>query len=225
MPSTIPTTRRAFRRTDDVTPGAPKFNLVTEDLALPLKATQVLIKVHAVSLNYRDANIANGGNPWPVIPYGIPCNDAAGEVIAKGEQVSSLNIGDRVAPIIDTENLTGQESTRSWLAADEDGVLADYIVFDQRVVCKLPGYLDWTQASIIPCAGVTAWAAMKGFGIGKSVLIQGMCPTHNLTVNAKVSRNRRRKPLRPKTRPRSRAQSLPHVLQRPQTPGHPRTVP
>jgi NADPH:quinone reductase-like Zn-dependent oxidoreductase len=175
MTCSIPTTRRAYRRTDDFTPGAPKFKLVTEDLALPLTATQVLIKVHAVSLNYRDANIANGGNPWPVIPYGIPCNDAAGEIIAKGEQVSTLDIGDRVAPVIDTENLTGQESTRSWLAADEDGVLADYVIFDQRVVCKLPEYLDWTQASIIPCAGVTAWAAMKGFGIGKTVLIQGMC--------------------------------------------------
>lgn len=174
MPPSIPTTRRAFRRTDDYTPGAPKFKLVTEDLALPLTATQVLIKVHAVALNYRDANIANGGNPWPVTPHGIPCNDAAGEVVDKGEQVRSLDIGDRVAPIIDTENLTGQESTRSWLAADEDGVLADYIIFDERTVCKLPDYLDWTQASIIPCAGVTAWTAMKDFGIGKRVLIQGM---------------------------------------------------
>lgn len=174
MSKAAPTTRQAFRRTDDHTPGAPRFKVVTEDLALPLTATQVLIKVRAVSLNYRDANIANGGNPWPVIPYGIPCNDAAGEIVSIGEQVSTLNVGDRVAPIVDTENLTGQEATRSWLAADEDGVLADYIIFDQRKVCKLPEYLDWTQASIIPCAGVTAWAAMKGFGIGKSVLIQGL---------------------------------------------------
>ena len=174
MSISIPTTRRAFRRTDDHTPGASRFQLVTEDLALPLTATQVLIKVHAVALNYRDANIANGGNPWPVIPHGIPCNDVAGEVVDKGEQVRFLNIGDRVAPIIDTENLTGQESTRSWLAADEDGVLADYIIFDEKTLCKLPDYLNWVQASIIPCAGVTASTAMKGFGIGKSVLVQGM---------------------------------------------------
>lgn len=172
MPTDIPTTRRAFRRTDDHTSGAPKVRLVTEDLKLPLCATEVLIKVHAVSLNYRDANIANGGNPWPVTPHGIPCNDAAGTIIDKGNQVV-LEIGDRVAPIVDTENLTGQEATRSWLAADEDGVLADYIIFDQRKVCKLPAYLDWIQASIIPCAGATAWAAMKDLGIGKIVLIQG----------------------------------------------------
>lgn len=173
MSTNTPTSRRAFRRTDDHTPGAPKVKLVTEPLPLPLAATQVIIKVHAVSLNYRDANIANGGNPWPVTPHGIPCNDAAGEVVAVGEQAQIFAIGDRVAPIIDTENLTGREASRSWLAADEDGVLADHVVFDQSVLCKLPEYLDWVQASIVPCAGVTAWAALEGFGVGRSVLIQG----------------------------------------------------
>lgn len=168
------TTRQAYRRTDDHTPGTPKVKLVTEDLPLPLDPTSVLIKVHAVSLNYRDANIANGGNPWPVTPHGVPCNDAAGEVMAVGDKVKSLVIGDRVAPINDTENITGREAKRSWLAADEDGVLADYLVFSEDKVCKLPLHLDWTQACIIPCAGVTAWSALKGVGLGKSVLIQGM---------------------------------------------------
>ena len=205
MSTTIPTTRRAFRRTDDHTPGAPKFKLVTEDLALPLAATQVLIKVHAVALNYRDANIANGGNPWPVIPHGIPCNDAAGEVVDKGDQVRFLQIGDRVAPIIDTENLTGQESTRSWLAADEDGVLADYIIFDERTLCKLPEYLDWVQASILPCAGVTAWTALKDFGIGKSVLIQGMSATSPSDAFTNIARYRWREHVRPEARSCGRA--------------------
>lgn len=169
------TSRQAYRRTDDYTPGTPKLKLVTEDIKLPLAPTSVLIKVHAVSLNYRDANISNGGNPWPVIPHGIICNDAAGEVIAVGQGVQTLAVGDRVGPIIDTENITGRESTRSWLAADEDGVLADYLVFDERKVCKLPTHLDWVEASIIPCAGVTAWTALKNTSIGQSVLIQGMC--------------------------------------------------
>ncbi|KAG2421149.1 hypothetical protein HFD88_000765 [Aspergillus terreus] len=151
------TTRQAFRRTDDYTPGTPKVQLVTEPLPLPLNPSSVLIKVHAVSLNYRDANIANG----------------AGEVIAVGENVKSLAPGDRVAPITDTENITGREASRSWLAADEDGVLADYLVFDESKLCKLPSYLDWVGASIIPCAGVTAWTALKDMTIGQRVLIQG----------------------------------------------------
>lgn len=167
-------TRRAYRRTDDYTPGKPRITIVEEDIdASPLGPTAVLIKVHAVALNYRDANISNGGNPWPVTPHGIICDDAAGEVIAIGDQVDMLSIGERVAPIVDTKNLTGRETQRSWLAADEDGVLADYLVFDQKVLCKLPTYLSWVQASIIPCAGVTAWTALKNVGLGQSVLIQG----------------------------------------------------
>lgn len=163
---------RVFRRTDDYTPGTPRVQLLTE--ALPaLSPTSVLIQVHAVALNYRDANIANGGNPWPVMPHGIPCNDAAGEVIARGKNVKSIAVGDRVAPIIDTKNITGREPSRSWLAADEDGVLADYIVSDECKVCKLPAHLDWFSASIIPCAGVTAWSSLLGFGMGTTVLIQG----------------------------------------------------
>ncbi|KAL7660643.1 hypothetical protein ACMYSQ_000093 [Aspergillus niger] len=167
------THRRAVRRTDDYTPHTPKVNIVTEPLPLPLSPTAVLIRVHAVTLNYRDANIANGGNPWPVLPHGILGNDAAGEVIAVGEKVKTLAVGDRAAPITDTEQITERATKRSWLAADEDGVMADYIVYDESVLCKLPAYLDWVQASMIPCAGVTAWSALKGMRIGQTVLVQG----------------------------------------------------
>lgn len=172
MPISEVIQRRAFRRTDDYTPGTPKVKLVQEALP-PLGPTAVLIKVHAVALNYRDANIANGGNPWPVLPNGILCNDAAGEVIAVGDKVKSLAIGDRAGPITDTENISGREINRSWLAADEDGVMADHIIFDEKVLCKLPEYLDWVEAATIPCAGVTAWSALKGMSIGQTVLIQG----------------------------------------------------
>lgn len=180
--SSVITTRRAYRRTDDMTTGTAKIKVVTEPLPLPLSATEVLINVHAIALNYRDANIAHGGNPWPVTPHGVIGNDAAGEVVAIGAQVRSLRVGDRVAPNIDTENLTGREPTRSWLAADEDGVLADYLVYDEKILAKLPTYLDWAQASIIPCAGVTAWSALKGAEIGQSVLIQGKCSTVNISL-------------------------------------------
>ncbi|PYI07530.1 alcohol dehydrogenase [Aspergillus sclerotiicarbonarius CBS 121057] len=173
MSSSRVTHRRAFRRTDDFTPGTSKLKLVTEPLPLPLSPTAVLLKIHAVALNYRDANIANGQNPWPVMPNGILCNDAAGEVIAVGNKVKTLVVGDRAAPITDTENISGRETRRSWLAADEDGVMADHIAFEERVLCKLPEYLDWLDAAMIPCAGVTAWSALKGVSIGQTVLIQG----------------------------------------------------
>ncbi|KAL4942661.1 hypothetical protein BDV06DRAFT_211632 [Aspergillus oleicola] len=172
MVTQAPTHRRAIRRTDDYTPGTPKTKIVEEALP-PLSPTSVLVKVHAIALNYRDANIANGGNPWPVVPNGVLGNDAAGEVIAVGDKVKSLVIGDRAAPITDTENISNREPTRSWLAADEDGVMADYIVFDERVLCRVPTYLSWVEAAMVPCAGVTAWSALKGMSIGQTVLIQG----------------------------------------------------
>ncbi|KAL2812006.1 hypothetical protein BJX63DRAFT_422067 [Aspergillus granulosus] len=151
MPPSLPTTRRVFRHTDNHTPGSPKVHLATETVP-PLTPTSLLIKVQAISLNYRDANIANGGNPWPVIPHGIPCNDAAGEIIAVGKSVKNF------------ENLTGREKARSWLAADEDGVLAEFVVFEEWQVCRLPGYLNWEEACLLPCAGVTAWSAILGTG-------------------------------------------------------------
>ncbi|KAK2043675.1 hypothetical protein LZ31DRAFT_554936 [Colletotrichum somersetense] len=95
----LPTHHRAWHRTDDFIPGAPKVKLVVEPLPWPLSPTQVLIKVRAVALNYRDANIANGGNSWPVLAHGILDNDAASEVVALGGKAVSFVVGDREAPL------------------------------------------------------------------------------------------------------------------------------
>ena len=86
----------------------------------------------------------------------IICNDACGEVVEVGDRVSTLYRGDMVAPTIDTKNITGRETERSWLAADEDGVLADYIIFNEKILSKLPTHLTPEEACTIPCAGVTA---------------------------------------------------------------------
>lgn len=48
--------------------------------------------------------------------------------------------------------ITGRELGGSWLAADEDGVMADHVVFDEEVVVKLPDHLDFVSAATIPCA-------------------------------------------------------------------------
>ncbi|KAL2828326.1 hypothetical protein BJY01DRAFT_240943 [Aspergillus pseudoustus] len=148
---TLPTTRRVFRRTDNHSPGTPKVQAIPDEPIPPLAPTSLLIKVHTISLN------------TPTSPT----------VIAVGDAVKEYKIGDRVAPITDTENLTGREKKRSWLAADEDGVLAEYVVFDEWKVVRLPGYLSWEEACLLPCAGVTAWSSLVGVGVGRSVLIQG----------------------------------------------------
>lgn len=173
MPDSTTRSRHAWRRTEKYDGDSPLLNLATEDLASHLPPTFIRIKVHAISVNYRDANITNGRNPWPVLPNGIPCSDAAGEVIAVGDSVKNFVVGDRVSPIFDQASITGREQDRIWLAADVDGVLADYLELDERVVSKIPGHLTWHEASTLPCAGLTAWNALKGMTAGNTVLIQG----------------------------------------------------
>jgi hypothetical protein len=41
------------------------------------------------------------------------------------------------------------------------------------LACKMPEYLDWAEASVLPCAGLTAWSALKDTNMGDTVLIQG----------------------------------------------------
>lgn len=98
--SSLPTHAHVFRRTDSPTPHAPKLS----------------IKLHALSLNYRDAHIPFGQTPWPFIPHGIPCNDAVGSVIALDSHVTKRAVGNRVAPNTDSKNLI--DSTRPFEEAE-----------------------------------------------------------------------------------------------------------
>lgn len=168
-------TRRACRRRDDLTPvGLLRLKYVEEALP-PLAPTDVLISVHAVAISFHDAQVAKGYGPRPAPPNAMLSSEAAGEVIAVGDKVKTLVVGRKVAPIANTEKISGREVHQSWLAVNEDGVMADYLVFDESVLCVLPDYLDWAEASIVPVVGLTAWSALKGMSMGQTVLIQGMC--------------------------------------------------
>ena len=173
-------TRKVFRR-KAIDPEAPKagYRLVLEQDTVGLnEPTDVLIEVKAVSLNYRDANMLNGTNPWPVAANGIPCSDAAGVVVAVGAKVTSFTIGDRVSPIMDQHAIYGHEQIRAWLGGEIDGVLATHCVFPEGKLVKIPAHLSWAEAACLPCAGLTAWNVLtgndsNGLLIGKTVLIQG----------------------------------------------------
>lgn len=167
--------RHAWCITSDYSPPkTAKVKLLKETISLPLDPTSVLVKVHAVSLNYGDATNANGDNPWPVLTHGIIGNDACGEVVDVGDEVKAFKIGDPVAPVPDSKHTTCQQAQQSWVAAgDDDVIMADYIVFNEEVLVNLPTHLDWVSASVIPSVGTTAWAAVKDVGPGHVVLIQG----------------------------------------------------
>jgi NADPH:quinone reductase-like Zn-dependent oxidoreductase len=140
---------------------------------------QVLVKVHAVSLNYRDLLVVRGHyNPKMALPR-IPCSDGAGEVVEVGEGVDKVHVGQRVAGIFMQHWLDGSptaESSRGALGGDVDGMLAEYVVLQQSGVVIIPDHLSFAEAATLPCAGVTAWNAVVNAAQvkpGDVVLIQG----------------------------------------------------
>lgn len=175
MSENIPKERSVYRRSL----GAPPYRLEkhTERLPSPIPPTSILVRVYAVSLNYRDANILNGTNPWPVIEGGIVASDAAGEVIAVGSHAQRFKTGDKVCPILDQNSITGEEQKRIWLSADVDGTLATHLIMDEQLWVRFPEHLSWAEAACLTNAGVTAWSALASEGrrlvAGQTVLLQG----------------------------------------------------
>jgi len=136
---------KAFRRTTD----GSSVEQVEEKLPSSLHPDEVLIRIHAVSLNYRDVAMMNGKYPVKVIDRGIPASDCAAEVVAVGSEVTDFKQGDHVAPIFDLNNLTGTEDETATLGGDIDGVLRQFAIFDQKVLIHLPNHLSWEEVSNI----------------------------------------------------------------------------
>jgi len=140
---------------------------------------QILIKLRAVSLNYRDLMVVKGlYNRNLTLPL-IPFSDGVGEVVGLGEGVTRVKIGDRVAGIFFQKWLSGrltEEKTQSALGGVIDGLLAEYAVLDEEGVVFVPEHLTNVEAATLPCAAVTAWNALVTSGnvkAGDTVLVQG----------------------------------------------------
>ncbi len=127
------------------------------------QAGQVLIRVHATSLNYRDLIVAAGTyNPTQKYPL-IPMSDGAGEVVAVGEGVTRVKVGDRVAGIFFQDWIYGQltrQKMKSDLGSGIDGMLAEYVGLHQDGVVILPDHFSYEEGATLPCAAVTAWHAL-----------------------------------------------------------------
>lgn len=143
-----PQSYKAFRRSTGNFPTT--LEAVTE-VVPSLKPNDVLIRIHAVSLNYRDVAMMHGKYPTPVIEGGVPASDCAAEVVTLGSEVRDFAIGDRVAPIFNLKSLDGTEEESSLLGGDVDGVLRQFAVFDRNVLFHLPKHLSWEEVSYL-CA-------------------------------------------------------------------------
>ena len=139
---------------------------------------QVLLRLRAASLNYRDLLTVQGKyNPKLKLPL-IPCSDGVGEVVELGEGVTGVRVGDRVCPIFAQQWLAGEptrEKARSTLGGPLDGTLAELMTVDQEGLVKVPDHLTDEEAASLPCAAVTAWNALMAGGVkaGDTVLVQG----------------------------------------------------
>ncbi|MFL6674557.1 MAG: NAD(P)-dependent alcohol dehydrogenase [Massilia sp.] len=128
-----------------------------------LGAGEVRLRVHAVSLNYRDLMVAKGDYLVTVDDPIIPCSDGAGEVLEVGHGVRRLQVGDRVAASFFPHWLDGSTSpdkVRHALGGDIDGMLAREVILHEETLVKLPPTLSFVDAATLPCAGVTAWNAI-----------------------------------------------------------------
>ena len=139
---------------------------------------EVLVRVHAISLNYRDLLMVKGlYNPKLKLPR-IPCSDGAGEVAAVGQGVTRWKTGDRVAGIFMQNWLDGPltpAKSKGALGGDIDGMLAEYVVLRDTGLVRLPEHLSFAEAATLPCAAVTAWNALAAGRLksGATVLILG----------------------------------------------------
>lgn len=128
---------------------------------------QLLLRMKAWSLNYRDLLVLKGQyNPKLKLPF-TPFSDGAGEVIATGDGVSAFRKGDRVMPIFMQAWLTGpyiDAYGRTALGGAIPGVLAEEILVDTAGVVSIPEELSDVEAATLPCAAVTAWNALISQG-------------------------------------------------------------
>ncbi|HVT99216.1 MAG TPA: NAD(P)-dependent alcohol dehydrogenase [Acidobacteriaceae bacterium] len=145
----------------------PSFGIENlEQVTLPDPQPQpgeVVVRVHAVSWNYRDLRMVQGlYNPKMPLPR-IPCSDGAGEVIAVGDRVTRAKVGDRVCAIFMQNWIEGPPDAakhRGALGGDIDGMLAEQVVLPETGIVKFPEFLSYEKAATLPCAAVTAWNAL-----------------------------------------------------------------
>ncbi|MEM9594282.1 MAG: NAD(P)-dependent alcohol dehydrogenase [Acidobacteriota bacterium] len=140
---------------------------------------EILLRMSAASLNFRDLLMANGHyNPRQPLPL-VPCSDGVGVVAAVGPGVTRVEPGQRVATVFCQSWIAGpptRDRIRSTLGGPIDGTLAELSVLPEDGVVPVPDYLTDIEAATLPCAALTAWSALAVQGdvrAGDTVLVQG----------------------------------------------------
>lgn len=139
---------------------------------------QVLVRVRATSLNYRDLIVAQGNYAGQNSAI-IPMSDGAGDVVAIASGVTRVKVGDRVAGIFFQNWIAGaitKQIMKSDLGGGIDGMLAEFVVLNQDGLVHLPAHLSYEEGATLPCAAVTAWHGLVTKGsvtAGETMLVLG----------------------------------------------------
>lgn len=128
----------------------------------PLRDDDVLIRVHAASVNALDTKIRTGAFKL-ILPYRLPLilgNDMAGTVVSVGAGVHHFNPGDEVYARPDDDRI---------------GTFAEFIAVNAASVALKPGNLTMVEAASLPLVALTAWQALvetAQLKAGQKVFIQ-----------------------------------------------------
>jgi len=155
-------------------------NLALENVPEPKPGPgEVLVKMRAWSLNYRDLLVVRGVYaPKLTFPFQI-LSDGCGEVVETGPNVSRVQAGQRVAGVFMQKWVEGrfdEEKAKSSLGGNIPGIAAEYVVLEAEGVVQVPPHLTDEEAATLPCAALTAWNALVSSGhlaAGETVLVQG----------------------------------------------------
>ncbi|ORY55911.1 uncharacterized protein BCR38DRAFT_451866 [Pseudomassariella vexata] len=150
------------------------------DAAVPkCGENEVLVKLNAASLNYRDLVIPKGMYPFPLKFPVVAGSDGAGEVLEVGSKVTQWKVGDRVTTLFNQAHQYGPmniAASQSGLGGVIDGTLRQYGVFNENGLVRSPKNLTDAESTTLTCAGLTSWNAlygMKPLKPGQTVLVQG----------------------------------------------------
>ena len=139
-----------------------------EQASQDLKPFEVRMRVHAVSVNYRDLVTVKRGVKQELMPL----SDGAGVIEEVGQAVQRLKKGDRVTglffPLWQAGNIDAYKSSIARGGVPSDGMLAHYAYGHEDGFIKFPEHLSYAEASTLPCAGLTAWNALIAQGKLKS---------------------------------------------------------
>lgn len=146
--------------------GDPKNTISprTEPIPAPVRG-EVLVRIKALALNYRDVAVLNNTYPFPVNDNVVPISDSAGIIETLGEDVDAFGVGDRVVIPFDAIRQYGEQ--QDWdhgHGAPVDGFLREYATVPANMVVKVPKACQLTNnelASLV-CTGVTAWNSLFG---------------------------------------------------------------